>query len=111
MAPKKSPPYSFSKIRNLTGITFSLELIPSAVDDVLEIEKHHRYQLQPNVHTISSLSLVRRLNQHKAKEMLLQPKLVKSKARRRKTSSTAVSGECIWCGTHKTAQWRKVSLF
>lgn len=120
MAPTKSIPYSSSKLRETTGITFSFRLTPKGPDQHFTIESNQGesprmtkscYYLEPSVHTISSLHLFRRLNRQNKKEPKKTPKLIKpATGRKRKgTTTTSIAGECVWCGTHKTAQWRKVS--
>jgi hypothetical protein len=117
MAPRKSIPLSTSKVKNNIGITFSFKLIPvSESADVLVVQSHEprsitRYALQPDVHTISSVVLNRRMRQYKKEigSISMLPKKVGpgGTKKRKTTSSTTVAGECVWCGTHKTAQWRK----
>jgi hypothetical protein len=120
MAPTKSIPYSSSKVRETTGITFSFRLTPKGPDQCITFESNDEesprmakscYYLEPSVHTISSLHLFRRLNRQNKKEAKKTIKPVKpSMGRKRKgTTTTSIAGECVWCGTHKTAQWRKVS--
>jgi hypothetical protein len=101
MAPRKSTPLSIAQIKHTTGITFSFRLIP--LSDSVYLCKG--FELEPAVHTISSLSLVRRMNIFKEKKVKKSSPIAQKKRRPGTTSS--VIGECVWCGVHKTAQWRR----
>jgi hypothetical protein len=119
MAPRKTKPFSRSKIKEQMGITFSFRLLPREPHQS-ETEsqnsspvKINDFYLEPSVHTVSSLHLFRRLKRKElraeaAKRMMKQrPPFIPRK--RKGTTTTSIAGECVWCGTHKTAQWRKVS--
>jgi hypothetical protein len=108
MAPRKSPPLNINNIKHTTGITFSFRLIPmgDSGDMILSSEPIKGYDLEAAVHTISSLSLVRRMNYFQRDKKSMSPK--KSSIKKRKPGTTSsIIGECVWCGVHKTAQWRR----
>ncbi|KAI8893431.1 hypothetical protein BC833DRAFT_652911 [Globomyces pollinis-pini] len=124
MAPIKKPPLPLAIVRNKLGITFSFNLIPSAKslhasdsDSSIYLETpnvdidHSSYHLEPAVHNVTCISLVRRMNRmksHANKTKSLDRKNKLPVGRKRKVAQlSATPGECIWCGTHKTAQWRK----
>ncbi|KAJ3252896.1 blue light receptor [Boothiomyces macroporosus] len=103
MAPRKNPPHPSDLIRNMMGITFSIEIVEQPAPA-------YGYTLQPAVHKINSSSLIKRMNRmnrvinSKAKKIERKPKMGK---KRKVAQHTASIGECLWCKCHKTAQWRK----
>ena len=84
------------------------------------------YNLLPAIKSVSSITLMRRIQSHSPPKPFrpislsssLQP-LTSTKLngaekgaggsgkKRRVAHVSSLPGECIWCGTHKTAQWRK----
>ncbi|KAJ3317908.1 blue light receptor [Boothiomyces sp. JEL0866] len=104
MAPRKQKPLAQDIVKNTRGITFSFQLqqeqTPASSPTVTPVsspKEETEYNLSVNVHTITSTSLLNRLQS--------EPE---SRPRKRKiTQSTSQPGECQWCFTKKTAQWRK----
>jgi hypothetical protein len=117
MAPHKSTPHSSNTIKNMRGITFSLDLAkdsdpPSSVtltetgSNATDESCRNDYNLKVSIHTISSTSLIKRMNvendsliKYKQRattldiDIKIKPK--KTKVRKRK-APTPTEGECIW---------------
>lgn len=129
MAPFKSPPVSRKMKNQSLGITFSLNLtspkkkIHNETESDLSMPPpsptNHSYTLKTNIITVTSLSLLRRLNRispsnkqrrysSSSTDDIAPVKEKSTPGRKRKLTHVAsTSGECIWCNTKKTAQWRK----
>ncbi|KAJ3302452.1 blue light receptor [Kappamyces sp. JEL0829] len=96
-----------------------LALLPSDTPSAAAL--FYGYQLEPAVKTVSSISLMRRMRKRQGFKRSLSvnslgssstpsqtPKKGVVKNKNRKVSQlSAFVGECVWCGTHKTAQWRR----
>lgn len=129
---QKSLPIASDLVQSTRGIQFSFLLQPaqrelgspcrsnpdSAIDDDSTISPPLSpppsiaslggYDLELSVHNITSSSLLSRMrpNQHSS------PTKEKAGFKKRKiTQNTSQPGECTWCFTRKTAQWRKGTLF
>lgn len=116
---KKSPPQSKSKIRSLSGIVFSFHLTqqPQMVSNAPVLTDGETsddgYRLSTTIHAVNSPSLLRRMYAMKKDAKKVGPHNLVPRQKgpigrkRRVAQLTSTVGECIWCGTHKTAQWRK----
>ena len=95
MAPVKKQPSTYSKIKESQGITFSFLF-----------DSSNGLKLLPNIHTCSSMSLVRRMRNLGTSGFGINANTMQDgglkKKKRRKVSNMVASGECVWCKTRKT---------
>lgn len=98
----KSPPQSKETLRDHPGIIFSLHLSPRKL---LTDPNSSLYDLDASIKTIDSISLMRRINGRIIKEEKVVTKA--SRGRKAGVIMAANQGQCVWCKTVKTAQWRK----
>jgi uncharacterized protein len=104
MAPKKTTPLPKEAIESQRGITFSFALMEQEPDIPTSDEEMKQFDLESVVHKITSTSLLQRMGSAE-KSDVESPK--RGQKRRKITQSTTVPGECQWCNTKKTAQWRR----